>query len=174
MGKNICTVELFHGEPLIVIHNIRFKGKRKIKWNEVENYLKQYIGKYYTVTETQDIIHIKKDFIDEYSGSKDTARLRGTLAKAKANAAQGIPEMLKIAVNKRYKNNLSAKHKINAKYGWYRYDSRFALPVCREDGKIERYNIFQIEILIRYSADRKMYLYDLVNIKKETSTPLKL
>lgn len=30
---------------------------------------------------------------DEYSGSEDTARLKGTLAKAKANAAQGVPEL---------------------------------------------------------------------------------
>ena len=56
--------------------------------------------------------------------------------------------------------------------GWYRYTTRFAFPVYGEDGEIDRYNIFRIEVLIRQEEDGKMYLYDLVNIKKETSTPL--
>ena len=34
------------------------------------------------------------------------------------------------------------KHRRNAKYGWYRYDSRFALPVYDMSGEIERHNIF--------------------------------
>lgn len=33
------------GRKIVVIHEIRFKGKRKIDWNNVEQYLKQYIGK---------------------------------------------------------------------------------------------------------------------------------
>ena len=49
---------------------------------------------------------------------------------------------------------------------------RFALPVYGEDDEIDRYNVFRIEVLIRQEYDGKMYLYDLVNIKKETSTPL--
>ena len=68
-------------------------------------------------------IYVGSDFPDEYTGSKDTARLKGTLAKAKANAAQGIPELVKIATNKRYQENLKDKHIKDAKYDWYRYDS---------------------------------------------------
>ena len=64
------------------------------------------------------------------------------------------------------------KHKSNAQYGWYRYDLRFALPVYGENGEMERYNVFCVEILIRHADDKRKYLYDLVNIKKETSTPL--
>ena len=37
---------------------------------------------------------------------------------------------------------------------------------------LERFNIFRIEMLIRHAADGNLYLYDMVNIKKETSTPL--
>ena len=40
------------------------------------------------------------------------------------------------------------------------------------DGEVERYNVFRVEMLIRHAEDGKRYLYDLVNIKKETSTPL--
>ena len=80
--------------------------------------------------------------------------------------------MIEIAGNRRFKENLERKHDRDAKYGWYRYDSRFALPVYGSDGEVERYNVFRVEMLIRHAEDGKMYLYDLVNIKKETSTPL--
>ena len=80
--------------------------------------------------------------------------------------------MLEIAVNKRFQQNLAQKHKKDAAMGWYRYTSRFALPVYGNDDEVDRYNVFRIEVLIRQTADGKMYLYDLVNIKKETSTPL--
>ena len=113
-----------------------------------------------------------QDFADEYSGSQDTARLKGALAKAKANASQGIPELIETAENRRHKGNLNPKHQRDAKFGWYRYDSRFGLPVYGEDGELERYNIFHVEMLIRHDADGKRYLYDVVNIKKETGTPL--
>lgn len=171
LKRNIGIITDLKDRKIVVIHDIRFKGKRKIDWNDVENYLKKFIGKFYKIENTQDIVYIGKDLPDEFSGSQDTARLQGTLAKAKANAAQGVPELIKIAVNKRYKNNLASKHNVNAKFGWYRYDSRFALPVYDEKGKVERYNVFCAEILIRHAADKKMYLYDIVNIKKETSTP---
>lgn len=56
-------------------------------------------------------------------------------------------------------------------YGWYRYDSRFALPVYTNN-EIEKYNVFHASLIIRYSEDKKMYLYDIIDIKKETSNPI--
>ena len=160
------------GRSIVVINDIRFKGKRQIDWDEVQKYLLQYIGEFYEIADTNDIVYIGKDFPDEYSGSNDTARLQGTLAKAKANATQGLPRLIETAVNKRFKENLAQKHEKDASMGWYRYTSRFALPVYGNDGEVDHYNMFRIEVLIRQNADGKMYLYDLVNIKKETSTPL--
>ena len=172
MDRNVCINTDLNGREVVMINDIRFKGKRKIAWTDVENYLKRYIGETYEIDNTQDKIYIGKDLPNEFSGSEDTSRLKGTLAKAKANAAQAIPELIEIAINKRYKENLSVKHKSNAKYGWYRFDSRFALPVYGENGEVERYNVFCVEVLIRHADDKRKYLYDLVNIKKETSTPL--
>ena len=77
----------------------------------------------------------------EYSGSKYTNSIKGMTAKAKANAAQGIPELIEIAVGKNFRENNEEKHWRNAKLGWYRYNSRFALPVYDEVGEIERYSI---------------------------------
>ena len=172
MTTNYSILQDADGRSIVIINDIRFKGKRKIDWDDVEAYLRQYIGEFYRIADTNDIVYVGKDFPDEYSGSNDTARLQGTLAKAKANAAQGLPELIETATNRRFKENLSEKHIHDAQMGWYRYTSRFALPVYGDDGEIDRYNVFRIEVLIRQEMDGKMYLYDLVNIKKETSTPL--
>lgn len=91
--------------------------------------------------------------------------------KAKANAAQAIPEIIEIATSKTVEENKKEKHSHNAKNGWYRYDTRFALPVYDESGEGERYNVFSVRLLIRHAASGKMYLYDVLEIKKETSKP---
>ncbi|MBR6529150.1 MAG: hypothetical protein IKT62_03845 [Firmicutes bacterium] len=46
----------------------------------------------------------------------------------------------------------------------------FALPVFDDMGNIERYNIFNVIIVVRHDSNGKMYIYDIINIKKETST----
>lgn len=43
------------------------------------------------------------------------------------------------------------------------------LPVFGDDGEIERYNVFNIAMLVRHDEDGKYYLYDIMKIKKETS-----
>ncbi len=172
MERNISVIKDVNGNQIVIVNDIRFKGKRNIDWDEVEQYLKQYVGEFIEIAESKEIIYIGSDLPDEYSGSNYTAKLKGALAKAKANAAQGIPEMIEIAQNKRFRENLERKHDKNAKYGWYRYDSRFAIPVFDENNDVLRYNIFHAELVIRHSENRKLYLYDIINIKKETSTPL--
>ena len=101
MEHSISIIEDFDGRKIVLIHDIRFKGKRKINWKEVEGYLKE-------------------------------------------------------------------KHKKDAKNGWYRYTSNFALTVYDENEMVQRYNVFRIEMLVRHAKGGKMYLYDMVNIKKRT------
>lgn len=160
------------GKKIVQINSIRFKGKRSVDWNDVRCYLKEYVGEICEITDTSDIVYIGSDLPDEYTGSRYTHKLKGTIAKAKANAAQAIPEMLEIADNKRFRENQDKRHLRNAKFGWYRYDSRFSLPVFKDNGDIERYNVFRVTMLIRHSADGKMYLYDVLDIKKETGNSL--
>ncbi|MCD7885571.1 MAG: hypothetical protein LUI87_18010 [Lachnospiraceae bacterium] len=141
MRKNINVIKDLNGNQIVVINDIRFRGKRNIDWKEVEQYLRQYIGEVFKIAKSEEIIYIGSDLPDEYTGSKYTAQLNGMQAKAKANAAQGIPEMIEIASNKRFKKNMEKKHGMNAKFGWYRYDSRFAIPVFDNDGEVLRYNV---------------------------------
>ena len=171
---NISIVKDVDGNSIVIINDIRFKGKRSVNWKDVKEYLEEYVGEVYTIAETKDVVYIGKDLPDEYTGSRYTENLRGANAKAKANASQGIQEMLHIATGKHFRTNTAEKHRRNAKYGWYRYDSRFALPVYDGSGEIERYNIFHASLLIRHAAGGKMYLYDIIDIKKETSNSFSL
>ncbi|HJB00295.1 MAG TPA: hypothetical protein H9780_03935 [Candidatus Mediterraneibacter merdavium] len=172
MEKKAKIITDKNDKKIVVLPEILFKGKRSLSWNEVKNYLKQYVGKAYEIAETKDIVYIGNDLPNEYTGSKYTYKLKGTVAKAKANAAQGIPELIEISTGRYHRENTEQKHYRNARFGWYRYDSRFALPVYDESGKLERYNIFHASLIIRHSEDNRLYLYDIIDIKKETSTPL--
>lgn len=94
-------------------------------------------------------------------------------AKAKANAAQGIREMLEIASDRVFRRNHKEKHSDSAANGWYYYTTRFAVPVYDNDVKTEIYNIYSGCLVVNCTGTGKMYLYDLVDIKKEASNPLK-
>ena len=168
--RKISVIEDLDGKKIVVINDIIFKGKRSINWNEVEEYLRRFVGESYIVAETADIIYIGTDLPDEYAHSEYTRILKGANAKAKANAIQGIPEIIEISVKKSFTVNSKVKHKDDALHGWYRYESRFALPVYDELGEIERFNVFRVVMVIRHSRNGKLYLYDLLSIKKETST----
>ena len=79
-------------------------------------------GEFYQIEDCNKMIYIGSDLPDEYTHSNYTRILKGANAKAKANAAQGLPELLKIATNEVYEDNRKEKHSKDAKYGWYSYD----------------------------------------------------
>ena len=169
MQRKVAVVEDLKGNKIVFIHDVIFQGKRSIEWSDVELYLKQFVGKSYVIEDTNDLIYIGTDFPDEYANSEYTISLKGANTKAKANAAQGVPELIKNAKGKRYRKNIKEKHSKDAKLGWYRYDSRFALPVFNNDGDVKGYNTYLVVLVVRCDQDKKLYLYDIVNIKKETS-----
>jgi len=169
MERKVNVVEDLDGNKIVFIHDIRFKGKRSVEWDDVEGYLRQFVGEMYTIEDTKDMVYIGADLPDEYTHSNYTKILKGANAKAKANAAQGLPEMIEIATEREFEENRKEKHINDAKYGWYSFVTRFALPVYGEAGEIERYNVFRAAVLIRHAMDKKLYLYDIMKIKKETS-----
>ncbi len=166
--RNVSLIQDADGNKIVVINDIVFKGKRSIAWEDVEKYLKRYVGDIYSIAEDNEIIYIGSELPSEYAGSVYTKQQKGAGAKAKANAAQVIPEMIEIATNGVFEENRKAKHGRDEKNGWYRYDTRLALPVYGDDGNIERYNIFRGRLLIRHASSGRKYLYDILEIKKET------
>ena len=134
MQRKVNVVEDLDGNKIVVIHDIRFKGRQAIEWSDVEKYLKQYVGEAHIIESTNDMVYIGVDLPEEYAHSNYTNTLKGS------------------------------------KYGRYSYVTRFALPVYGENGDIERYNVFRAILLVRHAEDKRLYLYDIMKIKKETST----
>ena len=172
MDKNANVIIDLDGTRIVLINDIRFKGKRE-DWKQIEEYLKEYVGEFYEIEENSEKIFISTDFPDEFANSESRIALKGAVAKSKANASQAVPELIQIGTNEVFSENTKKKHESDAKYGWYRYDVRFALPVYNDKtGNVERYNIYKAVMLVRHAEDEKKYLYDFISIKKETSSPL--
>ena len=105
---------------------------------------------------------------------KDKIVLKGPNAKAKANASTIIKELVEIGTNKTVTEDHENKHGKLAQKGWYRYDTRLAIPIYNDEKQIIRHNIYKLRMLVRHDADGKLYLYDFLHTKKEkeTSSPL--
>ena len=43
--RNISVIEDLDGRKIVMIHDIRFRGKRKINWKEVEQYVASVIDR---------------------------------------------------------------------------------------------------------------------------------
>ena len=166
MEKKVGIIKDADGKSIVVINNLRFKGRRSVDWNIVEDCLKEYIGECAEITETSDIVYIGTDFPDEFAHSKDTKALRGANMYAKANSVSAIKEMIEIATNKIFAESYAIKHNADAKFGWYRYDTHFAIPVYDDNMELQRYNVFKARILVRHAWDGKLYLYDILRTKK--------
>lgn len=74
--------------------------------------------------------------------------------------------MVEIATNEQWKANTKIKHAQDAKNGWYKYDTKFAIPFKDSAGNVTRYDIYDASLIIRHDADGKLYLYDVINITK--------
>ena len=170
-NRNVNIITDENNRKIVIINDKKFKGLTKDDWKQIEIYLKDYISDCYEITETSEFVYIGPDFPSEYSGSNSRLALKGARKKAKASASQGIPELIQIAQNPRWEENKERKHIKDAKYGWYRYDIRFGIPVYDQNEDLERYNIYTVKMLVRHDADGKLYLYDIIRTKKETSTP---
>ena len=169
-NRNVNIIIDAEGNKLVLINDIRFKGKQHIDLDSVKTYLEGYIGDCYEISESADRIYIGKTLSDEFTGSKYTKSLKGGNAKAKANASNAIPELIQIATNPDWEENKKEKHNEDAQFGWFRYDVRFAIPIYENDTLV-RYNVFGARLLVNHAQNGKKYLYDILAIKKETSKP---
>lgn len=96
MDRNVNAIVDLNESQVVFIHDIKFKSRRGIEWNKVEEYLKGYIGEYFEIARTSEKVYIGSDFPDEFSHSSDTKNLKGTNRKAKANMISAIKELIHI------------------------------------------------------------------------------
>ena len=119
-------------------------------------------------------VYIGADLPGEYKGSKYTERMGKTLRKAKMQAATNLDEMLLLAYDGEWRENQEEKHSVDAKEGWYYYQTEFAVPMYDPKTRnISHYNIYGGMLVIRNDADGKSYLYDMVDVyeKEKADAP---
>ena len=46
MDRNVSIIVGPNGKKTVLIKDIRFKGRKREDWKEVENYLKEYVGNF--------------------------------------------------------------------------------------------------------------------------------
>lgn len=50
--RNVSVIQDIDGNNIVMINDIRFKGKRSVDWKDVREYLKEYVGEFYTIAAT--------------------------------------------------------------------------------------------------------------------------
>lgn len=93
--------------------------------------------------------------------------MKPALRKIKMQAATNLDEMLLLAENGEWRENVTPKHSKDAQNGWYRYDTQFAVPILNAKKAIDHYTVYSGTLLIRNDADGKSYLYDLLDVEKK-------
>ena len=53
-NDKISIITDLDGKQIVLINDIRFKSRRSIDWDEIEQILIKYIGKYYEIVETAE------------------------------------------------------------------------------------------------------------------------
>ena len=164
------------GEPLVWIEDNSLTNKELNDRKTIAAFISKHIGEVYRILESGQRVYIGKDLPGEYTSSKYTSYLRGKdrpALRAKNKAAGGLGELIEIASNRRWEQTRHTQNK-DAAYGMYRYDSTFAFPVKGSDGTPRRIRAYDVELLIRNASDGKKYLYDIVNIKENTTAQIDL
>lgn len=160
--------EASDGKPVVVVTGNIFDGHSGEKSVDViYKYLKGHIGEVYSLIESGQKVYIGKDLPGEYTRSKYTQNAGQYVKSIKNQAAQNIGEMVEIATNRRWEKNRKQKHARNAKYGFYKYDTRFAVKMGTNG-----YTVYDATVVIRNSENGKKYLYDIVKIKRDNDVQL--
>lgn len=135
-----------------------------------EAYLKTLVDAdhpFSTILADAQPVYVGKDLPGEYRSSEYSKNLRKSILEVKMQAATNLDEMVLLAENGEWRNNVKPKHAEDAKNGWYRYDTQFAVPILNAKKDIDHYTVYGGTLLIRNDADGKSYLYDLIDIEKK-------
>lgn len=172
-GRHLLAIDN-QGNKVVVMYEDVLKGATGSPHQIVANQIAAHIGEYYTIFESGQKVFIGEDLPGEYTQSKYTQNLLKRdlkTLKVKNKASQNFGEMIEIATNRRWEK---AKHTTNkdAKYGFYRYTTKIAVPIFDNSGAVVNANIYKADLLIRNASDGRKYLYDITEIKKERSSSL--
>lgn len=97
-----------------------------------EAYLKTLVDAdhpFSTILADAQPVYVGKDLPGEYKSSEYTKTMKPALRKIKMQAATNLDEMLLLAENGEWRENVKPKHSKDAQNGWYWYDTQFAVPI---------------------------------------------
>lgn len=135
-----------------------------------EAYLKTLVNTdhpFSTILMDAQPVYVGKDLPGEYRSSEYTKSMLSKLRDVKMQAATNLDEMLLLAENGEWRENVKPKHAKDARNGWYRYDTEFAIPILNAKKAVDHYTVYGGTLLIRNDADGKSYLYDLLDVQKK-------
>lgn len=117
-------------------------------------------------------VYANEDLSGEFTNSKYTKRLRNKKHDkfyAKMKLAKSLDELVKIATGRNWEKAIHAENK-DAKYGIYKYKSRFAFPNINDMGEVKSVSAYTCDVLIINASNGKKYLYDVLNIKEDVAS----
>lgn len=154
------------GQDVVVINQNIYDGM--LDADKPHEYIAEYIatevGNSYRILESGESVYIGEDLPSEFTQSKYTEKLKNTrrdLLYAKNQTPQEFKDLIEIATDGKWEPNRKSKHNLDAKYGFYRYTTRFVIDKGKGRGPEYKANL-----LIRCDSDGKKYLYDIMDIKK--------
>ena len=175
-GAARYSLKHVNGKNVVWIDESSLTNKELNNHKAVAEFIAQHIGEVYTIIESGQRVYIGKDLPGEYTHSAytDSLRKRNPRAlKAKNKAASELGLLIETATNRRWEKTRHP-HSKDAKYGMYRYDASIAFPVKAVDGTAVDVRAYDAELLIRNASDGKKYLYDVVNVKRNTADAIDL
>ncbi len=165
-GDVKCSIKLIDGKYMPVVD---VKNDTR-SFSVAKNYLEGLISAedpFEIINSDAQPVYIGKDFPGEYIHSQYTQGMRSALRNVKMQAVTDLKDMVLLAKNGEWQENLEDKHKVDAANGWYRYDTEFAVPIRNVKGEVTHYTIYTAVLLIRNDADGKSYLYDMLDLDEK-------
>jgi len=165
-----------NGKQVVWIEDSGLSNKQLMNHTAVAEYIARHIGEVYTIIESGQKVYIGEDLPGEYTHSKYTDSLRERspqLLKAKNKATSDLGLLIETATNRKWEKTKHDQNK-DAKYGMYRYSTSFAFPAKDRAGNVLNVHAYDAKLLIRNASDGKKYLYDIVDIKKNTASAIGL
>jgi hypothetical protein len=165
-GKTQYQIRQLDGKTTVVLDTQNDTRDYKA----AETYLKTLVNTakpFSTILTDALPVYIGKDLPSEYKGSESTLGMNRALREVKMQAATNLDEMLLLAENGEWRENVKDKHRRDAQNGWYRYETQFAVPVLNAKKAVDHYTVYSGTLLIRNDADGKSYLYDMIDVEKK-------
>ncbi len=163
--KNTKFSEVYNNDGTLnrikINENIFENNNGKSINQTIKEYLENHIGDVYTIIESGQKVYLGEDLPGEYAYSKSAQSLPTTKKLAKGRAVTNLKEIVENSTNRKWEPYKHESHKVNAKYGFYKYDTTFSFNHNGQE------KVYTGTVLIRNDANEKKYLYDILNLKPQ-------